>query len=49
MWIPGSMMFIIAALILIAQLLNAEVEKPILTESEWASDEAVAAPGLNKK
>jgi len=48
MWIPGSMMFIIAALVLIAQLLKAEEDKPVLNESERASDDALAAPGLKK-
>ena len=48
MWIPGSMMFIIAALILIAQMLQEEDAKPALTEKEWASDEALSAPGLKK-
>ena len=48
MWIPGSMMFIIAALILIARLLKEEADKPVLTEKEWASDENLAAPGLKK-
>lgn len=48
MWIPGSMMFIIAALILIARMIQDEDSKPILTEKEWASDEALSAPGLKK-
>ena len=48
MWIPGSMMFIIAALVLIAQMLQEEDAKPILTEKDWVSDEALSAPGLKK-
>ena len=48
MWIPGSMMFIIAALVLIAQMLQEEDAKPALNEKEWASDEALSAPGLRK-
>jgi cytochrome c oxidase assembly factor CtaG len=46
MWIPGSMMFLLAALILISQLIQAEAEKEPLPESEWATDEAMMAPGL---
>ncbi len=48
MWIPGSMMYLIAGLILIAQLLGQESRKPPLPESAWASDEALAAPGIQK-
>ena len=48
MWIPGSMMYIIAALILVGQLLGQEERKPSLPEKAWASDEALIAPGLKK-
>jgi cytochrome c oxidase assembly factor CtaG len=44
MWVPGSMMYIIAALILISRLLDNEDKKPVLPEKRWGSDEAVAAP-----
>ena len=46
MWVPGSMMFLIAALIIVARWLQAESDKPPLPESEWATDEALAAPGM---
>ena len=46
MWIPGSMMFILAALILISRLVQAEAEKEPLPESEWATDESMIAPGM---
>lgn len=46
MWVPGSMMYIIAALILIGRFLSQEDRKPQLPESKWASEKAVAAPGL---
>jgi putative membrane protein len=46
MWVPGSMMYIIAALILIARWLQIEEQKPPLPESEWATEEAMIAPGL---
>ncbi len=45
MWIPGSMMYIIAALILIARIIRQDSGEP-LPESEWATEEAVLAPGL---
>ena len=44
MWVPGSMMYIIAALVLISRLLDQEERKPVLPETEWGSDEALAAP-----
>lgn len=44
MWVPGSMMYIIAALVLIAQMLANEDKKTIMPESKWGSDEALAAP-----
>ena len=46
MWIPGSMMYILAALILISRLIQAEAEKEPLPESEWATDESMIAPGM---
>lgn len=48
MWIPGSMMYLIAALILIAGLVQAEEDKQPLPESVWATDEAMIAPGWEK-
>ncbi len=38
MWIPGSMMFIIAALILISQLLKEEADKPPMPVSRWGRE-----------
>jgi len=38
MWIPGSMMYIIAALILVAGLVQNEADKGSLPKSEWATD-----------
>lgn len=46
MWVPGSMMFLIAALVIISRWLQAESDKPPLPESEWATEEALAAPGI---
>ncbi|MEJ2746830.1 MAG: cytochrome c oxidase assembly protein [Anaerolineae bacterium] len=48
MWVPGSMMYIIAALVLISRLLQGESSKPVLPEAEWGSDEALIAPGMKK-
>jgi putative membrane protein len=48
MWIPGSMMYIIAVLILAARWLQREERKPPLPVSRWATDERMAAPGLDR-
>ena len=48
MWVPGSMMFILAALILVGRWLQEEEKKPPLSHSTWATEEALAAPGLKK-
>jgi len=48
MWIPGSMMYILAALILISRWLGEEEQKPPLPESMWAQEENMAAPGLER-
>ncbi len=45
MWIPGSMMYLLFALIYIARYLQLEAEKPPLPESTWATHENMAAPG----
>lgn len=49
MWIPGSMMYIIAALILSGRILGREEAKPPLPESAWATEQALAAPGRKPK
>jgi cytochrome c oxidase assembly factor CtaG len=48
MWIPGSMMFMLAALILAAQFLDDEEGKPVLPEKLWANEETLIAPGMEK-
>ncbi len=48
MWVPGSMMYIIAVLILTARWLDREEKKPPLPMSKWSTDEAMIAPGLEK-
>ena len=49
MWIPGSMMYIIAALVFIAQILSGEERKEPLPEAQWATEEHMLAPGFEKK
>lgn len=44
MWIPGSMMYLLFALIFIARYIQLEADKPPLPESEWATHERMAAP-----
>jgi cytochrome c oxidase assembly factor CtaG len=48
MWIPGSMMYIIAALILVARWVQAEEAKQPLLDAQWATEEAMMAPGLER-
>jgi putative membrane protein len=48
MWIPGSMMYIIAALILVARWMQAEEAKQPLPDAQWATEEAMMAPGLER-
>ncbi len=48
MWIPGSMMYLIAALILFSRLMGDE-SKPIRSMEEWDTDEALIAPGLEHR
>jgi cytochrome c oxidase assembly factor CtaG len=46
MWIPGSMMYFMAALVLIFIILSGEGRKPSPVKEPWLSDEALAAPGI---
>ena len=48
MWVPGSMMYLIAALVLIARLLQGETRKPSLPETKWATEENLAAPSIKQ-
>lgn len=48
MWVPGSMMYMMAILILTARWLQGEETKPPLPVSEWATEERMAAPGLDQ-
>jgi putative membrane protein len=46
MWIPGSMMHFMAALILIFLMLSGEQRKPVEPQSVWTNNEELAAPGI---
>jgi cytochrome c oxidase assembly factor CtaG len=46
MWVVGSMMFMLAALIVAARWLQREERKPALPESAWATESALVAPGM---
>lgn len=48
MWIPGSMMFLLAALILTSQYLGSEAAKPPLPVKEWTAEDKLIAPGMEK-
>lgn len=49
MWVPGSMMYILAVLILTARWLGGEENKPPLPVARWATDERMIAPGLERQ
>lgn len=49
MWVPGSMMYIIAALVLLATLLGKEDDKPVPGMETWATDQSLIAPGLEHR
>jgi cytochrome c oxidase assembly factor CtaG len=42
MWIPGGMMFLYAALIVLTQVVNAEAKKPVPTNAPWLVEEHTA-------
>jgi cytochrome c oxidase assembly factor CtaG len=48
MWIPGSMMYVIAALILIARLIRAEEEQAPASGSKTAAGKVLATPGIQE-
>lgn len=48
MWVPGSMMYMIAALLATAAWLKKEERKPPLPLSTWATAEKMAAPSLRE-
>lgn len=48
MWVPGSMMYILAALFLISRILDQEARKPVMPESKWGSRNKLSAPGAKE-
>jgi hypothetical protein len=46
MWVPGSMMYLMAALVLIAGVLMQEHDKPIESRPAWEVEETAIAPGV---
>ncbi len=48
MWVPGSMMYIVAALILAGQLLGEDQNRPNVPESPSGSEKVLALPSLEK-
>jgi len=49
MWVVGSMMYMVAALIIAARWLQKEEAKPSLPRSAWATKDALATPGIEAK
>ncbi|MEZ4870353.1 MAG: cytochrome c oxidase assembly protein [Caldilineaceae bacterium] len=49
MWIPGSMMLILAVLLLLSQALRGTDENPPTPVADWDRDEAMVAPGLEHR
>jgi len=48
MWIAGSMMFLLAALILLARMVSGEEAKTPLPASQWGTEETLRAPGFEE-
>lgn len=49
MWIPSSMMYLIAILVILAGVLGQEEKKPVRHVENWSTDEALIAPGLEHR
>lgn len=49
MWIPGSMMFLLAVILLLATELRTTDQDPPKPVPNWDSDEAMVAPGLEHR
>jgi cytochrome c oxidase assembly factor CtaG len=49
MWIPGSMMFLLAVILLLASALHTTDEDPPRSAPGWDSEEAMMAPGLEQR
>jgi hypothetical protein len=49
MWIQGSEMYILAALIIFARMFGRKGEAQPMPAANWDSDEAMIAPGLEQR
>ena len=49
MWLVGTMMFLMAVFVLLAQYLRLEEQKKPLHHARWAKKERLIAPGLEKR
>jgi len=47
-WIVSGLAYAVAAVALVNEWLAREVDKPALPESNWATDEAMLAPGVKR-
>jgi cytochrome c oxidase assembly factor CtaG len=46
MWIPGSMMYLLAGLILVSRIVSNEERKPPQPRTTWNTSDSMAAPGI---
>ncbi|MEZ4620843.1 MAG: cytochrome c oxidase assembly protein [Caldilineaceae bacterium] len=49
MWIPGSMMMLLAVILLLASALRGTDENPPQPVANWDSEDAMVAPGLEHR
>ena len=47
-WIVSGLAYAIASIGLINEWLSSEIDKPALPESQWATDDAMLAPGIKR-
>ena len=47
-WIVSGLAYVIASVALVNEWLSSEIDKPTLPESQWATDEAMLAPGIKR-
>jgi cytochrome c oxidase assembly factor CtaG len=48
MWAPGSMMYILFALIMLGRYISREEQKPVRPPGEWGTEQQLAAPHIHK-
>ena len=47
-WIVSGLAYVIASIALVNEWLSSEIDKPTLPESQWATDDAMLAPGIKR-